>query len=99
MIFLVDRRLIISEYNPVHIIERMVRRVTNDRRPAPRVLTVEYVYNNIVHRINNRWDLPSLSLAALVDDTTALDPLLFADLAVVQQHIQQQQQQQQQQHH
>ncbi|KAI7889656.1 uncharacterized protein EV154DRAFT_514094 [Mucor mucedo] len=66
---LVSEGLIMSNYNPVTVVESVTRPTTdpNTNRPVPRVIKSTYLYNESIRRLED-WANPNLSLRNLLND-------------------------------
>ena len=73
----VRRQLVIGNYDLVNIRQTMAGRANNEANPnrqVVRVLRLDYTYNNVVRRLEDNWDHPSLEIDTLLDDNIPLEP-------------------------
>lgn len=73
---IVSRRLIVPNYNPVFVEERISRPQNdpNTNRPVPRVMRTVYSYNVNVKRLEGLWEHSSLRYETLLDDDVPFNP-------------------------
>ncbi|KAG2191492.1 hypothetical protein INT47_013067 [Mucor saturninus] len=75
---LVSEGLIMSNYNPVTVVESVTRPTTdlNTNRPVPCVIKSTYSYNENVRRLED-WTNPNLSLINLLNDRVPFSVEIF----------------------
>lgn len=81
---IVEAKIIIPEYNPVHMRESFTRpRASANGRPLPRVMTTRYEYKVKVKKTD--WSHPSMNLNNLLNDKLPFETTVFTISEVMQQ--------------
>lgn len=75
-LILVEKKIVLQDYNPVSINETISRPTTNiSGRPVPRIMRTVYSYNTNVKRVD--WNDPCLSFEKLLDENLPIPPTFF----------------------